>query len=217
MPLVRRNSGWTCETVRFSPGSPASTPTRAHNPARWTARRSSSPKSLASSSASKPRDSINSHDASDSGCEFLSDLIVTSRPASDAVRVCSSVPRALPTLSFNRRRKGVFFSTVSVSFAHSRHTGYQTRELPGSGESTCPLLGLPAPANDVVAPNPNTCRCGGFVHVGVDTSVGPQTPRAKAAGRLTPILTFREELACPILKVRQHVPFWVTTILRPCR
>ena len=103
-PLPRKTSGLTQERVRSCPGSPASTPTLAHSPARWTARRSSSPKVLASSSVSNPRHSASNHDASESGCDLLSDLIVTSRPASDAVRATSCVASAVPTRSFNQRR-----------------------------------------------------------------------------------------------------------------
>ena len=45
-PLLCSISGLTHDTVRSSPGSPASTPTRAHNPARCAARRSFSPNFL---------------------------------------------------------------------------------------------------------------------------------------------------------------------------
>ena len=107
----RKNSGLSHDIVRSSPGSPASTPNRAHSPATCVARRSSSPNSLALILRSKPRQFMTSHDVFDSSCPRLSDSIVTVLPAIRAVRALSSVARGFPTRSFSHRRYLVFSAT----------------------------------------------------------------------------------------------------------
>ncbi len=101
---LQRISGLNHDFVRSSPGSPASTPTLAHSPAKCAARRSSSPNPLACSSDSKPRQPMTSQDASRNGCDGLSGSIVITLPASDAAKALSVVANNLPTRNFSHRR-----------------------------------------------------------------------------------------------------------------